>query len=46
LLFFGVGFYVAVLPSLFIGAMINVGVALVFIPRFEGVFRKKLPEVH
>src|SRR5699024_8956770 len=35
LIFFGVGFYVAVLPSLFMGAMINVVVALVFIPRFD-----------
>src|SRR5690625_256412 len=44
LLFFGVGFYVAVLPSLFIGAIINGGVALVIIPRFDGVFRKVFAE--
>lgn len=42
LFLFGVGFYFVILPFLLVGAFINVFVALIFIPRFEGIFRRTL----
>jgi len=38
----GIGFYVALLPSLFIGATVNTVAALLLIPRFEGIFDRVL----
>lgn len=40
LFFFGVEFYIALLPSLFIGALLNTVVALVVAPRFQHIFKQ------
>ncbi|WP_106496489.1 ECF transporter S component [Lentibacillus sp. Marseille-P4043] len=41
----GISFYLAVLPSLLIGAVVNAGVALLFIPKFVTLFHGKIVEM-
>src|SRR5690625_335825 len=42
ILLFGIGFYIALVPSLLIGSTVNMLAAFFLIPRFEGIFDRIL----